>query len=143
MIYHTLSGFEEFQNTKEGKKVTGYRTKSSNEPTLRFRRIAYKNRNRNDIAVILNRPLLRLMKDNGVLTFKLLFNETTGQVAIKYDTSSSAKTLVNKRTRTSGDILYTDKFITATIMPLMKNEKVLTYKLKSVVDKIIFIFNKS
>ena len=141
MVITPLHGFEEFQNTEEGRKVHGHGRISSSEPFLKFRKINYKNRT--DVAIILNRPLLRMMKDNGVLTFKLLFNEKTGQVAIKYDTSSSAKTLVNKRTRVNGDILFTDKFVTATILPLMKDKNLILYKVKSVVDKIIFILNKS
>ena len=105
MELNILSGFEEFKNTTEGRKLSD--CGNEKEPQLRFRLV--KIRDREDVIVIFNRPLLRSMKDNGILTFKLLFNEETKQVAIVYDNSSKAMTLVNKRTRENGDIIFQDK----------------------------------
>lgn len=141
MVLNVLSGFEEFQNTKEGKKVQGIQRSRNDEPLLKFRKVVLKN-GHIDINVVFNRPLLRQMKDSNMFTFKLLFNETNNNIAIKYDTSTSAKTLVNRCTRENGDIVITDKFITATMLPLMKNVKGLDYKIRNIIDKTIIILNK-
>ena len=137
MVYDnlSLSGFEEFKNTTASKKLIETDNKV---PQLKFRKIPYKNKT--DIGVILNRPLLRLMKDNKVFTFKLLFNESNGKVAIKYDNSSNAMTLVNRSTRPNGDIVFSDKFITATMLPLLGNHSQFIYECKFIKEQLIYIF---
>jgi len=134
MEYHTLSGFEEFKNTEASKKLAD--REYNKEPQLKF------HKQKKFVQIILNKALLRSMKDNGVFTFKLLFNEKTKQVAIKYDKSSNAMSIVNKRTRGDGSLMYQDKFVTATMLPLLSEDRpTKIYKCKFIKDQLIYIFN--
>lgn len=137
MELNILSGFEEFQNTTAGRKLMDYG--SEKEPQIKFRKVTDSN-NQTYVQVVLNKPLLRIMKDNKVFTFKMLFNEQTKQVAIKYDNSSSAISLVNRRSRSNGDICFQDRFITVTMLPLLGDKSSLNYTLKTNRDKLIYIF---
>lgn len=137
MELNILSGFEEFQNTEEGRKLIDYG--SEKEPQLKFRKVKDAN-GKVYVQIVMNRPLLRMLKDNKVFTFKLLFNEKTKEIAIKYDTSSNAFTMVNKRTRSNGDLCYQDRFVTVNLLPLFGDKQTLIYTIKCDREKLIYIF---
>lgn len=141
MEWTKFSNFVEFKNTKEGKKVD--ESGKDGELKLSFRKV--KQGKLETIRVGLNPGLVKSLKENKIFSFKLLFNESSLDVCLRYDTSSNAFTIVNKKIRARGEHEFYNKYITAVMMKVLKdkNAKAITYKGKYYKESLAYCFSIS
>ena len=137
MKYELFYDFVEFKNTKEGKKVD---TPSAKDLTLNFRKV--KQGKFETVRIGLNAGLVSSLKENKIFSFKLLFNEQNLNICLRYDNSTNAFTIVNKRSRAKGTHDFYNKYVTAVMMKVLKekNAKSITYKGKYYPDKLSYLF---
>ena len=141
MVLNILSTYVDFKNTKEGKKVEPGR-KGDDTPYLRFIKFYSKPNNIPQVRIEISGPLVKEMKENGITRFKLMFDEKSYNVAFVYNTLPNAKDLSKFKLRPRGCIEFMDKYVTATMLPLLdeKNATRLIYKGKFIKEASAYTF---
>lgn len=128
-VLNLLSGFVDFKNTKEGRRVDEEGIPSL---ALKFLRVRKVNGKGYDVKICLNRSLLLDMKKNGITRFKFMFDEKSTNVALVYCTLDTAYDISDYKTRKNGSIEVIDKYVTAVMAKVLesKNATSITYKAK-------------
>ena len=138
MKFGTFEDFVEFKNTKQGKKVD----EQQEILKLRFSKISNKKTGAEYVTIVISSDLAKSLKKNQIFSFKLLYQESTNNILLKYDKSSNAFSIVDKRCRASGEYVFIDKYITAVLLDVMKDKgsTYLSYEGKYFEDKLSYLF---
>lgn len=141
MKYDLFGDFVEFKNTKQGKKVDN----PDQDIIISFRKILDKKHNYQSVRITLNQGMVKSLKDNKIFTFKILYQENTNNILIRFDNSSNAFSIINKKIRPDQTHDFYNKYITAVMLDVMKekNAKSLIYKGKYYEDKLAYLFKLS